>query len=59
MNDEYFGLINKYRQVFNKLYNMYPIVFEHGSSFSDENSASSIVHAHTHIVNHNFIMKKI
>lgn len=56
--EEYYNLINKYRETFKKIYNKYPIVFEHGSSIYDESSASSIVHAHTHIVNHNFKNEK-
>ena len=53
--EEYFNLIHKYRNLFNKIYKKYPIVFEHGTSKNTINeSASSIVHAHTHIVNHNY-----
>lgn len=52
---EYFNLIDKYRNLFNKIYKKYPIVFEHGTSKNIINeSASSVVHAHTHIVNHNY-----
>ena len=53
--EEYYDLIYKYREIFKKIYNKYPIVFEHGSSNVDNLSASSIVHAHTHIVNHKFL----
>lgn len=53
--DEYMELLNKYRYIFNKIYGKYPIIFEHGMSRLDiENGASSVVHAHTHIVNFNF-----
>ena len=48
------NLIKKYRQIFYKTYNKYPIVFEHGSSTIQASSSSSITHAHLHIVNHNF-----
>ena len=51
---EYLSLINKYRLIFKNTYDKYPIIFEHGTSIYDEISASSIVHAHAHIVNHNF-----
>lgn len=54
IKEEYFNLINKYRKIFKKIYKKYPIVFEHGSSINDNNSASSIIHSHSHIVNHNF-----
>lgn len=50
---EYEDLINKYREIFKDIYRSYPIVFEHGSpNEKDENKASSVLHAHTHIVNH-------
>lgn len=52
---EFLDLVIKYRRKFKQLYGRYPIVFEHGTP--DENSkvsASSIVHMHAHIVNHNF-----
>lgn len=53
---EYFNLIDKYRNKFNSIYGKMPIVFEHGSSYrKDNHSASSVIHAHTHIVNHNYI----
>lgn len=51
---EYYGLIDKYRNIFKNIYKKFPIVFEHGSNKVDKNTASSLVHAHTHIVNHNF-----
>lgn len=51
--EEYFTLINKYRELFKKIYNKYPIIFEHGDT-DDNINTSSVKHAHTHIVNHNF-----
>lgn len=51
---EYFKIIEKYRHLFLKKYNSFPIIFEHGTSKKEETSASSIIHAHTHIVNHNY-----
>lgn len=50
---EYLNLITKYRNLFNKVYNKYPIIFEHGDIDNNVNT-SSIKHAHTHIVNYNF-----
>lgn len=48
-------LIDKYRNKFYVKFGKYPIIFEHGTSRQDSNnSASSITHAHYHIVNHNF-----
>ena len=53
--EEYIDLINKYRELFNKIYGSYPIVFEHGTSKKDITlTSSSVIHAHTHIVNHSF-----
>lgn len=54
---EYLILIEKYRNLFKEIYGKYPIVFEHGT-FSFTKTSSSIVHAHTHIVKHNFIDEK-
>lgn len=51
--DEYLLLIQKYREMFYHIYGKYPIVFEHGS-LKEKASASSIVHAHTHVVNYQF-----
>ena len=57
--NEYLNLINKYRDIFNNIYSKYPIIFEHGTStIQKDTSSSSIVHAHTHIVNHNYIHEK-
>lgn len=54
--NEYKFLINKYQNIFKKVYGKMPIVFEHGTF--DYNSASSVIHAHTHIVNINFNNEK-
>jgi len=52
---EYKEIIKKYREKFNKIYNKYPIVFEHGEPIlNSEMKANSITHAHTHIINYNF-----
>ena len=53
--NELLNTINKYRKIFFKAYNKYPIIFEHGSSTIQTNSSSSVTHAHLHIVNHNFV----
>lgn len=55
---EYLSIIEKYRNLFKKIYNRFPIIFEHGTNGLSETSASSIVHAHTHIVNHNYTNEK-
>lgn len=58
--EEYKILIKKYRKIFKSIYKKYPIVFEHGTpNFKDEIKVSSVVHAHTHIVNHNYKNEKI
>ena len=52
---EYEFLIEKYRNKFKNIYNKFPIIFEHGTPIKDSDmKASSVVHAHTHIVNHQF-----
>ena len=52
---EYKILIKKYREIFKNIYSKYPIVFEHGTpDLRDDNTASSVIHAHTHVVNHNY-----
>ena len=62
---EYEFLIKKYRNLFKNTYNKFPIIFEHGCPVEDSDmKANSIVHAHTHIVNHklideNTIIKKL
>jgi diadenosine tetraphosphate (Ap4A) HIT family hydrolase len=44
-------LLEKYRDILKKIYGLYPIVFEHGSSSAEtDNSASTIRHAHMHVV---------
>src|SRR5574344_919777 len=48
---EYFEIIEKYREKFHDIYGAYPIIFEHGT-INEKTSASSVTHAHTHIVNH-------
>ena len=53
--EELKATITKYRQKFFNEFGKYPIIFEHGTNIVDsESSASSIVHAHLHIVNHDF-----
>ena len=53
---EYEFLIEKYRKKFENVYNKFPIIFEHGSPITESDmKASSVIHAHTHIVNHEFI----
>lgn len=53
--EEYKILIKKYREVFKKIYQKYPIVFEHGTpDLKDGINASSVIHAHSHVVNHNY-----
>lgn len=56
--DEYNIIIEKYRNLFKEIYGRYPIVFEHGTLNTSERSASSVVHGHTHIVNHNYKNEK-
>ncbi len=59
-NEEYQFLINKYRTLFKKIYSKYPIIFEHGSPVIDSDiKANSVLHAHTHIVNYNFLDEKV
>lgn len=52
--NEYKCLIDKYRVLFYEVYGKFPIVFEHGTVNDLDKNASSIIHAHTHIVNYNF-----
>lgn len=53
---EYEFLIKKYRNLFKNNYNKFPIIFEHDCPVvNSDMKANSIVHAHTHIVNHKFI----
>ena len=52
---EYKNIIDKYQNLFKKIYNKTPIVFEHGTpNQNSEMKANSVTHAHTHIVNINF-----
>ena len=54
--EELKNLIDKYRGIFYNKFGKYPIIFEHGTNMQDSgNSASSITHAHYHIVNHKFL----
>lgn len=56
---EYQLLIDKYRKIFKAIYKKYPIVFEHGTpNLEDKIKASSVVHAHTHIVNYKYENEK-
>lgn len=58
--NEYRLLIDKYRKIFKTLYKKYPIIFEHGTpNLEDKIKASSLIHAHTHIVNHKYKSEKI
>ena len=53
--EEYKILIKKYREILKKIYKKYPIIFEHGTpDLKDSIRASSVIHAHTHVVNHNY-----
>lgn len=55
-NNEYKYIIEKYRTIFKQIYGKYPILFEHGTPLiKDRMKASSVIHAHTHIVNHNYL----
>ena len=51
---EYNELIKKYRSIFKDLYGKYPIVFEHGTPNINGFCTSCVIHAHSHIVNHNY-----
>lgn len=57
--EEYKTIITKYQNLFNKIYNKTPIVFEHGTpNQNSKMKANSVTHAHTHIVNINFSNEK-
>ena len=57
--NEYQNIITKYQNVFKKIYNKTPIVFEHGTpNQNSEIKANSVTHAHTHIVNHQYKNEK-
>ena len=52
---EYENLVSEILQVFQKVYGRTPILFEHGTpNIQNSMSATSIIHAHSHIVNFNF-----
>lgn len=51
---EYIAILEKYRRKFKELYGKYPIVFEHGTPEPCGLCANCVIHAHTHIVNHNY-----
>lgn len=52
---EYENLINKILEMFQKVYGKTPILFEHGTpNLQSSMSATSIIHAHSHIVNFKF-----
>jgi diadenosine tetraphosphate (Ap4A) HIT family hydrolase len=50
----YIQLIKDLSDIFKHKFNRYPIIFEHGTTDTAENGASSITHAHTHIVDFNY-----
>lgn len=52
--EEYLELVEKYRNIFKKIYGKFPIAFEHGDTSNDFKSTTSIKHAHTHIINFHF-----
>ena len=61
---EYNCILEKYRKKFKKKYGKFPIIFEHGTPDPCGVCANCIIHAHTHIVNHNYsneqeIIKKL
>ena len=51
---EYNSLLEKYREKFKRIYGKYPIIFEHGTKDPSGMCTSCVIHAHTHIVNHNY-----
>lgn len=55
---EYIAILEKYRRKFKELYGKYPIVFEHGTPDPCGLCANCVIHAHTHIVNHNYKNEK-
>lgn len=53
--EEYESILKKYRNLFYLKYGRFPIIFEHGSPVIDSDmKANSVLHAHTHIVNHHY-----
>ncbi len=56
---DYIQILNVMREVMKGIYNTYPIIFEHGTAHNEvHTSASSIDHAHAHIVAHTFYHEK-
>lgn len=53
--EEFLSIIQKYQKLFLKFYGNMPIIFEHGTIDSSLNSASSVSHAHVHLVNHIYL----
>lgn len=53
--EEYQNILEKYRIIFKNIYGRYPIIFEHGTPNLRVKSSSSILHAHTHIINNNYL----
>ena len=52
---EYENLVSEILQIFQKVYGRTPILFEHGTpNIQNSMSATSIIHAHSHIVNFKF-----
>ena len=58
IKNEYIEIIEKYRKLFKQKYGKYPIVFEHGSPDPTGMCTCCLIHAHSHIVNHNYINEK-
>lgn len=56
---EYIAIIDRYRKLFKEKYGKYPIVFEHGSPAPNGICSCCLIHAHSHIVNHNYINEKM
>lgn len=51
---EYEALLKEFSKIYEEKFNRKPLIFEHGSVSRNENSASSVVHAHSHIVGYSF-----
>ncbi len=51
---EYKNILKDFSKIYEEKFNRKPIVFEHGSAAKNGYSASSIVHAHCHIIDYNF-----
>lgn len=52
--EEYTSILEKYREKLRKIYGKYPIVFEHGTPDPCGLCANCVIHAHTHMINHNY-----